>query len=273
MGNTESLVRSHLVTVSPSGLLTCAGGKWTTYRQMAEDAVDEAIKVFGLRPKPVALPDISGTGRPGFTTTGECRTRWTPVVGAHGYSTELPAQLTEAYGVDADVASHLATNYGDRAWAVLGDSPPPSAAATARLAAPFPFIEAEIRHAIRSESACTAADVIARRMRLAFLDADKALRALPRVIDFMGDELGWSKLRRDHEWTATVRFLRSMGLAEDRLAMTRDEVLQSDAAPDRARDHDPRPAGDVATGDAAVGGAAARPRELEPVDGALASKA
>src|SRR5690606_15649825 len=43
---TESLVRNHLITVSPSGLLTCAGGKWTTYRQMAEEAVDEAIRTF-----------------------------------------------------------------------------------------------------------------------------------------------------------------------------------------------------------------------------------
>ena len=60
--NTESLVRNHLINVSPSGLLTCAGGKWTTYRQMAEEAVDEAIKTFSLQTRPVAnAPDISGT--------------------------------------------------------------------------------------------------------------------------------------------------------------------------------------------------------------------
>src|ERR1700733_11566919 len=59
--NTESLVRNHLVTVSPSGLLTCAGGKWTTYRQMAEDAVDKAVEVFKLKPKrPDFTPNISG---------------------------------------------------------------------------------------------------------------------------------------------------------------------------------------------------------------------
>ncbi|KJZ72060.1 hypothetical protein HIM_08515 [Hirsutella minnesotensis 3608] len=222
-GKTEALVRSHLVTVSPSGLLTCAGGKWTTYRQMAEDAVDEAIKVFDLKPEPVSFPDISGAGLPGFTANGKCRTRITPVLGAHGYSAALPSQLTEVFGVESDVAHHLAGNYGDRAWSVLGEASSPSA--TSRIAPTFPFIEAEVQHAVRHEAACTAEDVISRRMRLAFLDVDKALRALPRVIDIMGEELGWSQQRMDHEWTTTVRFLRSMGLDNDRLAVTRQEVV------------------------------------------------
>ena len=46
--NTAALVRNHLIHVSKSGLLTVAGGKWTTYRKMAEEAVDEAVKVFGM---------------------------------------------------------------------------------------------------------------------------------------------------------------------------------------------------------------------------------
>jgi glycerol-3-phosphate dehydrogenase len=45
--NTESLVRNHIVIVSPTGLITIAGGKWTTYRKMAEEAVDKAIEVHG----------------------------------------------------------------------------------------------------------------------------------------------------------------------------------------------------------------------------------
>src|SRR6202000_1233118 len=60
--NTESLVRNHLVTVSPSGLLTCAGGKWTTYRQMPQDALAEAIKHFVLQTRPLTTPTrISAT--------------------------------------------------------------------------------------------------------------------------------------------------------------------------------------------------------------------
>lgn len=224
-GNTESLVRSHLVTVSASGLLTCAGGKWTTYRQMAQDAVDEAISTFNLVPRSVALPDISGYGLPGSITNGTCKTLTTPVLGAHGYSTSLASQLMELHPIDADVAHHLATNYGDRAWAVLDLALASSrGSSTARLAPSFPFIEAELRHAARSEAACTAADAISRRTRLAFLDVDAALHALPRVIDVLAEELHWGEARKQHEWTATLRFMRSMGLDEDRLGVTREEV-------------------------------------------------
>jgi glycerol-3-phosphate dehydrogenase len=46
--DTQSLVRNHLIYVSPSGLVTVAGGKWTTYRKMAEEAVDKAIDQFGM---------------------------------------------------------------------------------------------------------------------------------------------------------------------------------------------------------------------------------
>lgn len=222
--NTESLVRSHLVTVSPSGLLTCAGGKWTTYRQMAEDAVDEAIKSFHLAPSSVSLPDISGAGLPGFTTSGSCITRNVPLAGAHGYSPALPSQLMELYPIDADVAHHLATNYGDRAWSVLETS-----SSNDRLLPNHPFTEAEIRHGVRAEAACTAEDLISRRTRLAFLNVDSALQALPRVIDVMAEELGWNSARKQTEWTQTLQFLRSMGLGEDKVGLTREEVLSGAA--------------------------------------------
>ncbi|KAG9256771.1 glycerol-3-phosphate dehydrogenase [Emericellopsis atlantica] len=222
--NTESLVRSHLVTVSPSGLLTCAGGKWTTYRQMAEDAVDEAIKTFNLTPKPVTLPDISGA-MPPLETTGQCCTLTTPLVGAHGFSPDLASQIAAHHSIDLDIAQHLASNYGDRAWAVLSTQ-----GATSRLLPAFPFVEAEIRHGVHHESACTAADLIARRTRLAFLDVGSALSVLPRVIDVMGEELSWDEKRKEHEWKATVLFFRSMGLPEDQLNVTRNDVLKGNVA-------------------------------------------
>ncbi|CAM1501347.1 Fc.00g105090.m01.CDS01 [Cosmosporella sp. VM-42] len=221
--NTESLVRSHLITVSPAGLLTCAGGKWTTYRQMAEDTVDEAIKTFGLTPRSISLPDISGTGLASNTTTGACCTRNVPLIGAHGFSTSLFSQLMEVYSIDADVAHHLAHNYGDRAWAVLSASSSP----TTRLLPSFPITEAEIYHAVRSEAACTTADIISRRTRLSFLDVDSALHAVPRVIDIIAEELNWTEARKEQEWTKTLQFLKSMGLAENKQSSTRNEVLQS----------------------------------------------
>ncbi|KAF4122071.1 glycerol-3-phosphate dehydrogenase [Geosmithia morbida] len=217
--NTESLVRNHLVTVSPSGLLTCAGGKWTTYRQMAQDAVDEAIRTFDLKPKTTTLADISGAGLPAITTDGACRTLETPVVGAHGWSPALASQLAEAHGLPADVAQHLATNYGDRAWAVAA-----LPGATTRLLADEPFVEAELRHGVRSEAGCTTSDLIARRTRLAFLDVNSAVKALPRVVDVAAEELGWSAARKDEEWSTTLSFMRSMGLSADRVDLTRAQV-------------------------------------------------
>ncbi|OAA69636.1 glycerol-3-phosphate dehydrogenase [Cordyceps fumosorosea ARSEF 2679] len=213
--NTESLVRSHLVTVSPAGLLTCAGGKWTTYRQMAEDAVDQAIETFGLQPRAdVALANISGACPQGASalqsTTGACVTRKAVLVGSHGYSTKLPAELAEDRVLDADVAHHLATNYGDRAWAVLAAAGPEG---PTRLLPAHPFTDAEVRYGVRAEAACTAADVIARRTRLAFLDADGARRALPRVVEIMAEELGWGAARQARERREALRFLESMGLA------------------------------------------------------------
>ncbi|KAL0941594.1 Glycerol-3-phosphate dehydrogenase, mitochondrial 2 [Colletotrichum truncatum] len=242
--NTESLVRSHLVTVSDSGLLTCAGGKWTTYRQMAEDAVDEAIKIFDLKPQQITLPDISGAGLPGLTTTGKCITTKVPLIGAHGFSTQLPGQLISHFSLDPDVAHHLATNYGDRAWSVAATS-------TARIIPEFPFVEGEIRHGVRAEMAQTATDLISRRTRLAFLNAESALYALPRVIDVMAEELGWSEARKAQEWTETVRFLQSMGLSQDKLGITRDEVLSSSGRTKATSA--PKPQASVSSGGIKVG--------------------
>ncbi|TQW00024.1 glycerol-3-phosphate dehydrogenase, mitochondrial precursor [Cordyceps javanica] len=225
--NTESLVRSHLVTVSPSNLLTCAGGKWTTYRQMAEDAVDEAIKTFNLEPHAGTLADISGAADfPAVQSTGACVTRKVVLAGSHGYSTRLRTELAEAQPLlDADVAHHLASNYGDRAWALLSTTP----AGPVRLLPAHPFTDAEVRYGVRAEAACTAADLIARRTRLAFLDVDSALLALPKVIEIMAQELGWGVARQTREWQETVRFLESMGLSRDQLRVSRDEVVRGEA--------------------------------------------
>lgn len=119
---TQGLVRSHMVTVSKSGLVTVAGGKWTTYRKMAEEGVDEAVKVFGLEEK----------------VKSGCVTENLRLVGSDGWSRNMfigliqrvsmmmmacvrRMVLTDAvlqYGLDTDVAKHLSRNYGDRAWTV-----------------------------------------------------------------------------------------------------------------------------------------------------------
>ena len=231
--NTESLVRNHLVTVSPSGLLTCAGGKWTTYRQMAEDAVDKAVEVFDLKPRKLAdAIDISGTfnAHQNSLLDGLCQTQKLQLIGAHGYSSTMYIDLIRHFNLDSDVAQHLARAYGDRAWDVAalcssnGDARQPSTGI--RLAARYPIIDGEVKYAVRNEYAETAADFLARRTRLSFLDAEAALSALPEVIDMMGAELQWSEQRKEMEWTETVSFLGSMGLPESKMSITREEVMR-----------------------------------------------
>ncbi|KAB8229259.1 mitochondrial glycerol-3-phosphate dehydrogenase [Aspergillus alliaceus] len=231
--SSEALVRNHLISVSPSGLLTCAGGKWTTYRQMAEEAVDEAIGVFGLQTRHVTqVPDISGVGGSGLVADGavldgSCQTHQVRLIGAHGFSKTLFINLIQHFGLETDVAQHLTQSYGDRAWQVAALSSPTNARFPVRgqrISALYPFIDGEVRYAVRHEYAQTAVDVIARRTRLAFLNAEAALEALPSIIDLMSEELNWDNRRKDLEWKESVSFLSSMGLPKNFLGLSRAQV-------------------------------------------------
>ena len=233
--NTESLVRNHLITTSDSGLLTCAGGKWTTYRQMAEETVDEAIKLYGLHPGPVSqAPRVSGTEMidDSAPLDGACQTHQVRLIGAHGFSKTLFIQLIQHFGIATDVAKHLCESYGDRAWTVAALSSPTEKRFPVRgmrISSMYPFVDGEIRYAVRHEYAQTAVDVLSRRTRLAFLNAQAALEALPMVIDLMGEELNWNTARKDREWKDTVQFLASMGLAKSKLNVSRRDVLSGKA--------------------------------------------
>ncbi|KAK0110030.1 mitochondrial glycerol-3-phosphate dehydrogenase [Cadophora gregata] len=150
--NIESLVRNHLVTVSDSGLLTCAGGKWTTYRQMAEDAVDKAIEVFQLKPNKSNV-DFSSTLHE-FNDVpivdGSCQTQHVRLIGAHGFHDTLAINLIQHYSLDEDIAAHLVHSYGDRAWEVASLS-----SKAGRLVPEHCFVDGEILHAMKNEAACS----------------------------------------------------------------------------------------------------------------------
>lgn len=158
--STASIVREHHIEVGPTGLVTIAGGKWTTYRLMAEETVDRVIEAAGLTPR------------------NGCRTATLPLAGANGYHADLADELAARHRLPADVADHLAHAYGILANELLAAMPPDGAR---RLAADHPYIEAEVAWARDREMAVTAEDVLARRMRLAFLDAAATDAARPRV--------------------------------------------------------------------------------------------
>ena len=200
--DTQSLVRNHMISISESGLLTISGGKWTTYREMAEQTVDRAIEHFGLKP-----------ARP-------CVTRNVRLIGSHDWSPTMYVRLLQDYGLDADVAHHLSNTYGDRAWSVCeiteatGKRYPRHGV---RLDSHLPYIEAEVRYATRMEYATKIADFIGRRSRMSFLNTEATIEALPRVIDIMGEELNWNESRRQLEFEEGIAYLASMGVHPDRL--------------------------------------------------------
>jgi glycerol-3-phosphate dehydrogenase len=168
---------------SEAGLLTIAGGKWTTYRKMALDTVDHALKQFNLSaPKP------------------NCQTEHLPIIGAANYQENGNLELSERYGFAADVAAYLNRTYGDQAEQVaqLADD-----GYGARLVENHPVLEAEVLYAVRYELAERVIDVLARRMPLALLDTEAAKQAAPRVLELMSRELRWSKQRCEEETLLT----------------------------------------------------------------------
>ncbi|XP_035230807.1 glycerol-3-phosphate dehydrogenase, mitochondrial-like isoform X2 [Stegodyphus dumicola] len=189
--STESLARNHVLHVSDSNLITIAGGKWTTYRVMAKEAVDAAVKTCNLNPK------------------NECATDGLLLEGASGWTPNMYIRLVQDYGLESEVAQHLANTYGDRAFAVAKQ-----ASLTGkrwpiigrRLHEEYPYIEAEVRYAIY-EYACTAVDVIARRLRLSFLNVQATEEALPSIISIMADILKWNKSKQKEEYEKAIEFL------------------------------------------------------------------
>ncbi|OQV15183.1 Glycerol-3-phosphate dehydrogenase, mitochondrial [Hypsibius exemplaris] len=190
--DTKSLARNHIIEVSPSNMITIAGGKWTTYRSMAEETVDKAVEVCKLNPLMKHSQTI------GFHLEG-----------AHGYDSTLFVRLINEYGVDRQVAKHLAQQYGDRSleviklgaptgktWPLMGN----------RLVDRYPYIEAEVRYALK-EYAVNATDVLARRMRLAFQDVDAAKEALPRVVEIMGQELAWDPAEKARQTAMATKYV------------------------------------------------------------------
>ncbi|KAJ1722337.1 mitochondrial glycerol-3-phosphate dehydrogenase [Coemansia erecta] len=209
--NTKDLVRNHMIHESDSGLITIAGGKWTTYREMAKETVDRAVTSFALRP------------------LRDCQTEHVRLIGSHAWSDTMFIKLVQSFGVDLDVAQHLAHNYGDRAWAVcaLADRSAQQEALGERIHPRYPFVDAEVRYAVQYEYALSAVDVIARRTRLAFLDAQAARDALPKVIDIMATELHWDAARKQKEARKALEYLTTMGLPDS--ILSEDALLPANA--------------------------------------------
>jgi glycerol-3-phosphate dehydrogenase len=178
---TTKLSREHVVDAPLPGLVSVAGGKFTTYRLMARDVVD------------VATADLPGQVPPSVTAL-------LPLLGADG----LPAvrasagRLAADYDVPLTVAAHLIARYGSLASEVLD-----LIRADKTLGRPLvdghPYVRAEVAYAVTHEGALHVEDVLARRVRLLIESSDAGAAAAPEVVTIMAGLLGWHRRRRAAE--------------------------------------------------------------------------
>jgi glycerol-3-phosphate dehydrogenase len=159
---TSKLSREHVIAVSKSGVVTVTGGKWTTYRRMAEDTIDEAARRAGLAARPSPTATLALHGKPDGTESSDESDRYA------------------AYGTDRSKLLGL-----ERDDPSLREPLHPN----------LPYTRAEAVFGVRDEMARTVDDVLARRTRALFLDVAAARAAAPGVARLLAAELG-----RDPAW-------------------------------------------------------------------------
>jgi glycerol-3-phosphate dehydrogenase len=206
--STSKLSREHTVAHPAPGLVVVAGGKYTTYRVMAEDAVDEAVRALDR-------------------TVGPSVTANVPLLGAVGWPApwNQRAALAASSGLHVARIEHLLGRYGALVEEVLA-----LVEADRSLAEPLPgaddYLRAEVVYSTRAEGARHLDDVLTRRTRISIESWDRGLAAAPVVADLMGDVLGWPAERRAHE----------VELYRERVAAERaSQQLPDDVSADRAR--------------------------------------
>jgi glycerol-3-phosphate dehydrogenase len=182
-GSTVKASREHRVTVEANGVVRIGGGKYTTYRVMARDAVDSVLGHDEARARPSQTADRRLVGAADRDALDRI-------------SAELGSIATVA-AIGGDISSRLVARHGTEAPGVV------SLGAEHDLLRPLvagrPFLEAEVLWAVRHELALTLDDVIARRTRLAQELPDRGAALAPRVAELMGGELGWGETRRARE--------------------------------------------------------------------------
>jgi glycerol-3-phosphate dehydrogenase len=183
-GTTSALSRDHAVMEAPRGMVTIVGGKYTTYRVMARDAVDASGKSLER-----SLPDSP--------------TETLPLVGAPGWKVvgnQLPG-LSARYGVPEATLKRMLHRYGDELPDVLAP-----AAKDPALAVPVEgaagYLPVEFLRAVTHEGAATLDDVLTRRTHVAIEETDAGTGAAARIAALIGPHLGWDAVKQKEEVAA-----------------------------------------------------------------------
>ena len=181
-GSTVTASREHRVVVEPSGLVRVSGGKYTTYRLMAEQTVDAVLGVLGG----------AAAGRP----TGTVGRR---LVGAADRAAldGIAAAIGTAASLEPALAARLVARHGTQAPEVVAVGR--ELGLLGRLVDGEDHLEAEVAWAARHELALSIDDVLARRLRIVHELPDRAASIAPRVAEILGAELGWDGARQAAE--------------------------------------------------------------------------
>jgi glycerol-3-phosphate dehydrogenase len=176
---TADLSRRHRVTVSADGMISITGGKLTTYRRMAVDAVDEVVRQLGRGSK-------------------RSSTRHLPLIGAEGTASLREPDAACRLNVAPERLSHLVSRYGSEARTVIAmmEADPDL---SRPLVPGLPYVRAEAVYAARYEMAQTLDDVLSRRTRARLLARDASAAAAMDVARLIAPELGWSPARIETE--------------------------------------------------------------------------
>jgi glycerol-3-phosphate dehydrogenase len=205
--STAKLSREHVVAHPVPGLVVVAGGKWTTYRVMARDAVDEATRALDERVPPSCTETV-------------------PLLGAEGYRAawNRRARTADEYGIHVARVEHLLQRYGSQAEEVLELIREDRA-----LAEPLPgaddYLGAEAVYAVTHEGARHIEDVLTRRTRISIESWDRGVSAAPVVAELMAARLGWSDAQVEREvrhYTARVE--------AERLSQEQPDDVTADSA-------------------------------------------
>ncbi len=174
---TRKLTRDHEVEVDDvSGLISVLGGKWTTYRAMAEDGINQVQRALGGQ-------------------RAACKTLYYPLTGAKGYSPEYWRQLAGDYCLSPGAARHLAQKFGTDAPKVLELAKHDSQLLQPLFEGGVPIL-AQAVYAIREEMAQTIEDILLRRIGVQLQGWKEAAEAAPVVAQLLAQEFGWSDAQR-----------------------------------------------------------------------------
>ncbi|MEU6624753.1 glycerol-3-phosphate dehydrogenase/oxidase [Streptomyces litmocidini] len=188
---TSKLSREHTVAHPVPGLVVVAGGKYTTYRVMAKDAVDEAVHGLG----PGASPARSAWGR-----VAPCVTEDTPLLGAEGYRAlwNARARIAARTGLHVVRIEHLLNRYGSLTEEVL-DLVEADPSLGEPLAAAEDYLRAEIVYAASHEGARHLDDVLTRRTRISIETFDRGTLSARECAELMAPVLGWDERQIEKE--------------------------------------------------------------------------